>query len=241
MYKHTEPQQPLISTAGRGWQKTIMPPGRISQCTLPGCDHQPLAAAVSLTVHTLHLTNQEVQPSQSAQTGTYTPNTYLPSNLAPNLFHILDGQLSLSDSTQAPDSAVQSLGRGQRPCTLSRFTSTGSSHITLQNGTCRPCNIPGVASSKSLAEDPQTRGLQTTPPHSSHPTALLTGHSFKKTQEYLSGVCVEARTWSMDTFSCKITLFVTALESGPAATAQEVCSVLSITSAQLRSPPRASN
>lgn len=57
------------------------------------------------------MTNQEVQPSQSAQTGTYTADTYLHTNLAPNWFHLLDDQLSLSDSIQASEGAVQSPGR----------------------------------------------------------------------------------------------------------------------------------
>lgn len=161
-----------------------MPPGAISQCKLPGYDHQPMAAAGSMTVHTLYLTNQAVQPSQSAQTGTYTPDTCLPPNLAPNLFHILDEQLSLT-LTRASDSAVQSLSRGREPVHYPGLLPSQGAHTALQNGTCRPCNIPGAAIARALLKIHKQEVCSTT---QLHPTSSVTSHSFKETQS-LSDMC----------------------------------------------------
>lgn len=183
----------------------------------------------------------KVQPPQSAQTDLCTRHLSLP-NLAPNLFYVLDDEFSLSDSTQVSDSAVQSLGRGHRACTLSCFTpTTGSSNTTLQNGTCRPWNTPGVASSRSRAEDPQTWGLQhhTATPHCTDNWPQLQGDP--ESQQRVRKPEHEL----LRLLSVKITLFchcnwVRSSTRNLAAAAQEVCSVLSITSTQLRSPPRAS-
>lgn len=49
-------------------------------------------------------------------------------------------------------------------------------YTTSQNGTHRLSNIPGIATSKRLAEDPQTWVCS---PTQLHPTALLAGNSFK--------------------------------------------------------------
>lgn len=93
---HSTDRKEYTSEAERGWQKTVIPPGRISPCRLPGHHHQHMAVAVSLQVHTFYLPNQEGQPTQSPQTETYTPDTCLISILTPNLSHVLEDQLSLS-------------------------------------------------------------------------------------------------------------------------------------------------
>lgn len=158
-YKCTEPQQPLISTAGRGWQKTIMPPGRISQGTLPGCDHQPLAAAK--VWQCTHCTLQTKKSSHLSlpKLGLTHQIPISPLTLLPTCSTFWMNSLVSLTLPKLQTVLRRPLAGGRDPVHYPGLLP----HITLQNGTCRPFNIPGVASSKSLAEDPQTWGLQLTP------------------------------------------------------------------------------
>lgn len=79
--------------------------------------------------------------------------------------------LPLTQTDRASDSSCavpwQALLEPLRAYTLSKSTSTErSSYATLQSGMCLSWSIPGVATNRSLAKDPQTTP---TMPHSYNP------------------------------------------------------------------------
>lgn len=112
MYR--EPQQTHISKAERGWQKTCL------QERFPSASCLAMTTRLWQQLSVWQCTCCTLQTKRSSHLSLpklrlkhQTP--YLHPNLAPNLLHTLDDQLSLSDSTQASDGAVQSLAGGREP------------------------------------------------------------------------------------------------------------------------------
>lgn len=186
-----------------------------------------MAAAVSLQVHTFYLPNQEYQPSQSPQTGTYTPDTCVPSTLAPNLSHILDDQLSLSASNPDRQSFRQFLCSPLARPSWNPWEPVHYPSLLPLKGAHTPLCSVACACLGASQELLLTEVLLKTHKHKLLWCHTAITHCIINWPQLQADLVPQYYVWkpgtrTVEAVSHKITLFVAVIEPGPAAGTQQL-------------------